>query len=137
MLSTGQINLIQNENLKAMTFGYYSIDFSTFHQNIKTAPYREFIRGHTPVFIQDAVKAQCGDIVFEIANTFAGKLPPTCNLNLPDQNLLEAAILIRSLPLMKFNLQFQIAVNDTKTFNYHNTAKESKKLMAAIKEQQL
>jgi hypothetical protein len=33
---------------------------------------------------------------------------------------------------MLFNLQFQIAVNDTKVFNYLNFLKESEKLIVAI-----
>lgn len=136
MLSTGQINLIEDEALKAQIFGYFAVDFSTINLVVKIAPYREFIRGHLPVAIQDAIKAQCGDEVFEVANAFSTILPSTCDLDVADQDLLEAANLLRSLPEMMFNLQFQIAVNDTKVFNYQQFVNESKKLMTAIKEHQ-
>ncbi len=136
MLSTGQINLIKDEALKAQIFGYFAVDFSTVNLVVKIAPYREFIRGHLPVAIQDAIKAQCGDEVFEVANAFSAILPSTCDLDVADQDIHEAANLLRSLPQMKFNLQFQIAVNDTKVFNYQQFVNESKKLMASIKEHQ-
>lgn len=67
-----------------------------------------------PVFIQDAIKVQCAVIVFEVANAYSAKLTPTCNLDIRDEYLCEAATLIRSLPSMKFNLQLQIAIHDTK-----------------------
>ncbi len=133
MVSTGQINLIKNEDLKSKIFGYFAVDFSTTPQVIKVAPYREFIRGHMPVAIQDAIKAQCGDLVIVVANTFASALPLNCDLNFSDEVLSDAAGLLRSLPDMLYKLQFQIAVNDTKVFNYESLVKESEKLMAAIK----
>ncbi|MDJ1139673.1 DUF6090 family protein [Marinicella sp. X102] len=129
MLSTGQINLIQDEALKAQIFGYYAVDFSKIDQVTKVAPYREFARGHIPVAIQDAIKNQCGDEVYAVANAFSSKLPATCDLDYPDEKLMQTAELLRSLPDMLFNLQFQIAVNDTKVFNFENFIKESEKLM--------
>ena len=132
MVSTGQINLIQDESLKAQIFGYFAVDFSAVPQITKTAPYREFIRGHMPVAIQDAIKSQCGDEVIVVAYAFSSKLPTNCDLDLPDEDLQQAAKLLRSLPDLLFNLQFQIAINDTKVFNYENFMKESKKLITAI-----
>lgn len=137
MVSTGQINLIKDESLKAQIFGYYAVDFAAVQQITKTAPYREFMRGHMPVAIQDAIKAQCGDEVIIVAYAFSSKLPATCDLNYSDEKLQEAANLLRSLPEMLFNLQFQIAVNDTKVFNYKNFLKESEKLMKSIEEHQI
>ncbi len=126
ILSTGQINLIQVEALKAQIFGYYAVEFSTIAQVTRVAPYREFIRGHFPVAIQDAIKAQCGDETFQVANAFSSKLPPICDLDFPYAALHESAYILRSLPDMLFNLQFQIAVNDTKVFNYLNFVNEAK-----------
>lgn len=53
----------------------------------KIAPYREFIRGYIPVSIQDAIRVQCDDIVFEVADAYSATLPPICNLDMPNQNL--------------------------------------------------
>ena len=132
MLSTGQINLIKDEQLKGLIFGYFALDFATIPLIVKMAPYREFIRGHMPVVIQDAIKAQCGDMTFKLANSFAATLPSTCDLDLADEVLSEAADLLRSLPEMKFNLNFQIAVNDAKVINFHNYIKECENLLATI-----
>ena len=133
MLSTGQINLIRNEKLKSMIFGYYTVDFSTIVMITKIAPYREFIRGHMPVAIQDAIKEKCGDIVTPTGNAYSTKLTPTCDLDLPDEYFHETAMLIRSLPSMLFNLRLQIAINDTKVFNYPTFVIDNEKLLAAIK----
>ena len=133
MVSTGQINLINDEDLKAKIFGYFAVDFSAVPQILKIAPYREYMRGHMPVAIQDAIKAQCGDVVAEVANSWTAILPPTCDLDFAEGELQEAAKLLRSLPDMLFNLQFQIAVNDTKVFNFEQFVVESEKLLQAIK----
>jgi hypothetical protein len=42
-------------------------------------------------------------------------------------------MLIRSLPSMLFNLRLQIAINDTKVFNYPTFVIDNEKLLAAIK----
>ena len=133
MLSTGQINLITNEELKADIFGHYAVDYANVDLMTKIAPYREYIRGLMPVHIQDEIKEHCGDIVIEVANTFASALPKTCDLDLSDEEFHKTAEFLRSKPDMLFNLQFQIAVNDTKVFNLDNFADMSRKLMAAIK----
>lgn len=136
MVSTGQINLIQDEELKAKIFGYFAVDFAAVPQVLKIAPYREYMRGHMPVAIQDAIKAQCGDNIVEVANAWTSVLTPTCDLDFPDVELQQAAILLRSLPEMLFNLQFQIAVNDTKVFNFEQFVLESEKLLKALNEHQ-
>jgi len=136
MLSTGQINLIKDEQLKGMIFGYYALDFASIPLITKMAPYREFIRGHMPVVIQDAIKSQCGDMTFKLANSFTATLPPTCDLDLADEVLSEAADLLRSLSEMKFNLNFQIAVNDAKVINFQFYIKECENLLAVIKAHQ-
>lgn len=134
MLSTGEINLIKDESLKGLIFGYFAVDFATVPLMLKMAPYREYIRGHMPVEIQDEIKKLCGDKIINIANTFASVLPTTCDLDLSDELINETAAFLRSKPDILFNLQFQIAVNDTKVFNLENFANESRKLMDAIKD---
>jgi hypothetical protein len=134
MLSTGQINLIQNERLKVMIFGYFSTDFSQNTQMTTIAPYRQFIRGLMPILIQDTIKEECGDVAIEVAGSFASMLPATCDLQLPDALIRETASLLRSQSEMLTNLQYQIAVYDTQVFNIINFEKETYKLMAAIKD---
>ncbi len=136
MLSTGQINLIKNEELKADIFGHYAVDYANTDLMTKIAPYREYIRGLIPVHIQDEIKEHCGDIVIDVAHSFASSLPKTCDLDLPDEDFHKTAKFLRSKPEILFNLQFQIAVNDTKVFNLESFADVSKKLMKAIKENQ-
>lgn len=136
MLSTGQFNLIKDEDLKSMIFGYFAVDNANLPFMTRVAPYREYIRGHMPVLIQDAIKAQCGDVVLKVAHSFSAALPETCDLDVPNEVISQAAESLRSLPDMLYNLQFQIAVNDTKVFNFHNTKSESMKLLQEIERHQ-
>lgn len=132
MQSTGQVNLIKSEQLKGMIFGYYSADFAQNPLITNIAPYREFIRGLMPIAVQDAIKKACGDVVIEVAQTFASMLPDTCELDLPDELISETAGMLRSKPDMLFNLQYQITVYDTQVFNIQNFVNENQKLMNAI-----
>jgi hypothetical protein len=134
MLSTGDVNLIKSESLKGMIFAYYSEDFAQNQFITQVAPYREFIRGFMPIAIQDAIKQACGDVVIEVANTFGSRLPETCELDMSDELISETAAMLRSKPEMLFNLQYQIAVNDTLVFNLKSFLGENLKLEDAINE---
>jgi hypothetical protein len=136
MLSTGQINLIKNEPLKGALFAYYSVDYATDLLNTTIAPYREFIRGTMPIAIQDAIKHDCGDQQIEVAHTFSNTLPANCDLPLADELFKQTALFIRAKPEMLFNLQYQIAVNDTQVGNLDRLIAETLSLMKAIKEVQ-
>ena len=136
MLSTGQINLIKNEQLKDFLFSYYSVDYATDILITTIAPYREFIRGTMPIAIQDAIKQDCGDQQIEVAQTFSVTLPATCDLQLADELFKQTALFIRAKPEMLFNLQYQIAVNDTQVGNLDRLIAETLRLMKAIKEVQ-
>ncbi|MGJ8680463.1 DUF6090 family protein [Paraglaciecola sp.] len=133
MLSTGQINLIKSDHLKGLIFGYYSTDFNDLPQIKDFAPYREFIRGLIPITIQDAIRENCGDIVIEVAKTFSNKLPESCDLDIPNGEMGDAAKLLRMQPDMLAKLQYQVAVYDTQVFTISNFVDESQKLMNALK----
>lgn len=136
MLSTGQINLIKNEALKSALFGYYSEDYATDILTTTIAPYREFIRGTMPVAIQDAIKIDCGDQLIDVAHSFSSTLPVNCDLPLDNELFSETALLLRTKPEMLFNLQYQIAVNDTQVGFLNMLIAETQKLRNAIGELQ-
>jgi len=136
MLSTGQINLIKNEALKSALFGYYSEDYATDTLNTTIAPYREFIRGTMPVAVQDAIKIDCGDQLIDVAHSFSSTLPVNCDLPLDNELFSETALLLRTKPEMLFNLQYQIAVNDTQVGFLEMLIAETQKLRKAIGELQ-
>ena len=136
VLSTGQINLIKSTALKSKVLGYYSDDWAKQPLMTKVAPYREFIRGHMPFQIQDAIRKDCGDIQVVIAETFAAKLPDSCDLDLPDDLFTETSTFLRAQPNMLYDLQFQIAVYETQVSNMMGFKSQTENLMAAIKEHQ-
>ncbi len=136
MLSTGQVNLVKSESLKDLILGYYSVDWARQDSLTGTAPFRKLIRGILSIPIQDAIKSTCGDVRIMVANTFGSLLPPSCDLQLPDELFQTTAQLIRSQPGLLFELQYQIALYDTQVSTMSGFEQETHKLMAAIKEHQ-
>jgi hypothetical protein len=134
MLSTGQINLIKNEQLKSMIFGYYAEDVTNSRSLSEPSLYRKFIRGLMPIAVQNAIKLACGDKVVEVGQSFGYTLPTSCDLQFPDKAISETASLLRSNPDMLNNLQYQITVNEAETFIITSFEQEIHKVMVAIKE---
>jgi len=82
LIASGQINLIQNGNLKTALIRYYDINWSetgTFKLENK---YRENLRGKMPDDIQTQIRSKCGDIFVKISNSYLMTLPDNCNINL-------------------------------------------------------
>ncbi len=136
VISTGEINLIKSAALKSKILGYYSDDWAKQPLITKIAPYREFIRGHMPFQIQDAIRKDCGDVLVPIAESFAAILPASCDLDLPNDLFIETAAFLRAQPKILYDLQFQIAVYETQVSNMLGFKNETEKLMATIQEYQ-
>ncbi|WP_251359450.1 DUF6090 family protein [Kangiella sp. TOML190] len=133
MLSTGDINLIQDEKLKSLIFGYYSVDFATNEFLTARAPYRELVRSHMPVTIQDSIKNLCGDQLISTTNNFSATLPETCDIPHTQEEIKHATEQMRKLPNLLSSLRLQIAINDTKVFNLKLFLNQAEQLMESIR----
>ncbi len=134
LLSTGHFDLIKSDELKGLILSYYSEDWSKNSTITTTATYREYIRGTIPFLIQDTIRGECGDVAIRVAQTFADVLPHSCDLQLPDELFSETAAYLRSQPVMLINLQYQIAVSESKVNSLANFGKQAQQLMMAIHE---
>ena len=85
-----------------MTFNY-----DQFEQAIMT-PYRQDVRSVIPVDIQDAIRAECGDRL-DPARPQLQVLPASCDLEMPDARLAEAAAALRSNPQLVSELRWHTA----------------------------
>jgi len=131
MISTGKIDLIQNDEIKEQILQFYNLDWSQFLASV--APYREYIRELIPFNIQDAIRSNCGDIPFYIANSYGYKLPESCDLQLPDELFKQTATFLRSQTDMLKKLRYQIAVNEIKIYSLDSNIKRTLKLLAEVK----
>jgi len=134
ILSAGQFNLIKNQQLKDLIFANYVVDFTTQPIFSNQLPYREFIRGSTPISIQNAVNENCGDVTIEVAHSFAQSLPATCELQLPKVLVKKTAPLLRSNPKLLFNLRYQYSISNTQEMMLYLYVKQTERLMNKIKE---
>jgi len=80
LIASGQINLIQNENLKNTLIRYYGADWSQTGVFILENKYRENLRGKMPDEIQTQIRLNCGDIYIKKGNSYLLSLPNECNI---------------------------------------------------------
>lgn len=99
-------------------------------------PYREFIRGSTPIVIQQAINENCGDVTIEVAHTFAQSLPAKCELQLPDEIFTKTAKLLRSNPKLLFNLRYQESIFNSQEYILGLYVKQIENLMNRIEKVQ-
>ncbi len=134
LLSTGQVELINSDELKTLIFAYYTDDWTEQSLLETVAPYREYIRGILPFLIQDTIRSECGDTIILVASTFAAALPDSCDLQLPDELFSETAAYLRSQPDVLVKLRYQIAVYESQVVTLINFREEASKLRTAIQE---
>jgi hypothetical protein len=135
LIRTGNINLIENVQLKKLIVGYYAADLADTNE-LASPIYLKYIRGIIPYEIQEMIKKECGDVIIPVASNFAFRLPETCDLQLPDELFRNVAANLRSLPDMLKNLQYQLSANSRYTTNLMSIDKESLKLISAIEKYQ-
>ncbi len=107
-----------------MTTDYESMEREIF------SDYRQQVRQVIPIDIQDAVRAHCGD------QRFGGpgyiRLPPTCDVDLPDQRFKAGAEALRSHPELVGELRWHFAAVATYISNIDNLDEIAHRLLKEI-----
>lgn len=98
--------------------------------------YRENVRRALPGGIQQAIREQCGDQPFpdDQVGTY---LPPTCELDYPEDGIREAARILRARPDLREDLGWHLSEVATFRFNLGNRERAIDELHAAIEQQGL
>jgi hypothetical protein len=91
LISSGQINLIQNDNLKTALIRYYEGDWSQTGVFELENKYRENLRSKMPNEIQTEIRLKCGDIYVKNSYSYILTLPDKCEINL-DPEIAKAAV---------------------------------------------
>ncbi len=109
-----------------MTFNFDSIDLPAI-----STPYREQVRRVIPVDIQDAIRAECSDKPVN-GNLFVIYLPPTCDLDMPDERFAAAAKELRAHPELAGELRWHRAAVAAFGENLEIMDQQTKALRKAI-----
>lgn len=91
LISSGQINLIQNEKLKTALIRYYEIDWTSSGVFNLENKYRENLRSKMPDVIQTEIRAKCNDIYIKSRNGYQTALPKNCEFSI-DYNLAKSVV---------------------------------------------
>jgi Family of unknown function (DUF6090) len=82
LLSSGQINLIQLNELKTSIIRYYEYNWAESTTLTLKNTYRDNLRSKMPDVIQDEIRSKCGDIYIKIRQTYEVALPKECQINI-------------------------------------------------------
>lgn len=132
LVSSGNLDHIDNQDLKTLIVGYYSNEWSKNANTTMVAPYRESIRRAIPFVIQDRIRNECGDILVPVAASVGATLPTTCDLDLADEVFSQAALALRSQPDLLLDLNFQMSIYHTQVNNMIARSAEAQALIDVI-----
>jgi hypothetical protein len=104
-------------------------DFTTFERELFT-PYREDVRKVIPEDVQDAIRAQCGDRRVGLLGYVA--LPPSCNLDLPNERFTTAAKALREHPELIGEMRWHFAAVASYVDNITNLEAISREVIKRI-----
>jgi hypothetical protein len=109
-----------------MTFNYDNIDLPAI-----ATPYREQVRRVIPVDIQDAIRAKCSDKPIR-GSLLVLHLPPTCDLNFPDNRFAAASAELRAHPELVGELRWHRAAVAAFIANLEIMDRQTRELRQAI-----
>ena len=114
LISSGQINLIQNDSLKTALIRYYETNWSESGVFILENKYRENLRSKMPNDIQAQIRSKCGDVYVKSNYSYLMTLPNKCDINL-DPKIAKAAIdELRNDESLKKDLRYLIGNEEGK-----------------------
>jgi hypothetical protein len=120
---------IQDTKLREDLSYLMTTDYASMEREI-FSDYRQHVRQVIPIDIQDAVRAHCGDQRFGGAGYI--RLPPTCNIDLPDQHFKAGAEALRSHPELVGELRWHFAAVATYISNIDNLDEITHRLLKEI-----
>lgn len=108
LIASGQINLIQNENLKTALIRYFEIEWDQTAVFKLQNKYRENLRGKMPDVIQTEIRTNCGDIYFKVRNGYEVALPKTCEVDIDADLALSVVDVLKKDESLRNDLRFLI-----------------------------
>ncbi|MEM9838963.1 MAG: hypothetical protein AAF830_07375 [Pseudomonadota bacterium] len=100
-------------------------------QNDVNTPYRQNVRRAMPFAIQDIIRAECGD--FREGPRATLVLPPTCVIELPEDQAAEAAQDLRMRLDLRDDLRWHLASAETVLFDLESELERHRQLVEAVR----
>jgi len=129
LIASGQINLLEDDNLKTAMIRYYEIDWTETGVFKEINNYRANIRGKMPDYIQTEIRSKCGDIYVKVRRSIEIALPKTCDINISPVVAQPILDLIKKDDTLKKDLRFLLGNQDAKIQHLTNTNKQLLELM--------
>lgn len=130
LVSTGSISLIADEKLRVMAVYMFTNPMkSDYMKETKDSEYRKLFRENVAADVQQELQNACGDKTVEILDysNLAGQLDYDCTLNLPENEIRDAASTLKAQSRIVSALQKRYADLGTAiydmSFNHANNVK--------------
>src|SRR6056297_1941247 len=108
MISSGQIGMIKNEELRNRIIIYYDNDWSKADVFANESPYRESVRKEIPSAIQSEIREICGDQYVKVGESAEVILPEECDLTFDKEIAAKTATDILQNTALRSDLRFHI-----------------------------
>jgi hypothetical protein len=129
LIASGQINLLEDDDLKTAMIRYYEIDWTETGVFKEVNNYRANIRGKMPDYIQTEIRSKCGDIYVKIRKSIEIALPKTCDINVSPAVAQPIVDLIKTDETLKKDLRFLLGNQDAKIHHLTNTNNQLQELI--------
>lgn len=105
LLSSGNINIIQNDALKTSLIRYYEYNWTNSGVLSLSNPYRDNLRSKMPNTIQNEIRKNCDDIYIKIRDTYEVALPEKCEINVSNKEANQVIIPLKKDVSLKTDLR--------------------------------
>ncbi|WP_282134329.1 DUF6090 family protein [Seonamhaeicola maritimus] len=124
LIASGQINLIQNDNLKTALIRYYEVDWEQTSVFKLSNSYRENLRGKMPNEIQVKIREKCGDVYIKIRKGYEVVLPKNCEVDINTQVAKSVVPFLLEDDSLKKDLRYLIGNEDAKILHVNSTIQQ-------------
>lgn len=129
IFGSDRLRSLEGQQLRDELAALMTTDYSSLEKELFT-DYREQVRKVIPEDIQDAIRARCGDQ--RVGRLGYIRLPPTCELDLPEESFVTAARALRAHPELVGELRWHFAAVASYVDNIENLETLSKRVLQRI-----
>lgn len=133
MLSSGKIDLIQNDTIKTSIIRYYELDWANASTLALTSGYRQNLRSKMPDEVQTEIRKKCGDTYVKIRTTYEVALPEKCSIDIDAKKASSIIAILQKDESIKKDLLFQIGNVDAMIGFLNNAKHQANDLSELIK----
>ncbi len=132
IVSSGQVSLLPRRAVESGIAGYFAFDVSIdVKRAVESSPLRRRVRSALAHEVQSAIREHCGDVLDD--RGIVMQFRDSCDLDLDDATLAEAARTLQADPQVLADLRFHFSVLDSARSNLRGEAVLLERSIAALK----